>query len=277
MGEMTKFTVNNQRFWSGLLTKKDGKEISPAPFFIYPLSEKHSQAMAFLSKKIYKHLKEEEQCFIHKHSASYYDEVFKKQDIIFVGVFHESKLIGMSYLKVCSNSKTFQDEIPSYPYQSFSNGQKVATLGGDCVHPQFRGNGLNQLMIEYRIELAKQLKCDAIYSIIDRNNHWNMPPYFNNRFQMLSSGIDPSDGGQIAVMCYKDQQPQRIGKEILIPSHHFGTIDKLLQNDFVGCVYHPKTKQIAFRRTALPLHIRSHQQIKQIRRLRQQLKENQNV
>lgn len=277
MDNMVKFTVNNQGFWSGLLTKKNGDEIKPSPFFIHPLSYMHVQEMAQLSKKIYQHLKEDEQCFIHKHSADYYEKAVQNKNITFIGVFHAGQLIAMSYLRVCADQSSFQDEIPNFKHQSFFNGQKVATLGGDCVHPMFRGNALNQLMIEYRIEEAKKLQCGAVYSIIDRHNHWNMSPYFNNKFQMLSCGIDPSDGGEIAIMRYKEQQPQRIGKEILIPSHHFSTIDTLLQNNFVGCEYNPKTKQITFRRTALPVHIKSHRHIRQIRRLHNQIKEHQYV
>lgn len=268
---------NTQGFWSGLLSKKCGKEIPKTPFFIRPLTKENAKEMAHLSQEIYQHLKEDEQCFIHKHSQEYYHQIFKNTDVSFIGVFANNRLIAMSYLKICQDKKTFESEIPGFQEQSFAMGETVGTLGGDCVHPDYRGNKINQMMIEYRMAMAKEKNCQSVYSIIDRHNHWNMPPYFNNRFQMLSCGIDPSDGGEIAVMRYAPSQPVRIGKEINIPTTHFETIDTLLENNFVGCEYNAKTKTITFKRPALPVTVKTAQHIKQIKRIRNRIKERQYV
>lgn len=277
METTVKFRLHNCSFWSGLLSKKNGRQIADVPFFIYPLSKKHASQMAQLSKEIYQHLKKEEQCFIHKREAAYFENIFNQPDISFIGIFCENKLIGMSYLRTCSDKQTFQEEIPDFSAQTFLNNEKIGTLGGDCVHPDFRGNGLNQLMIEYRLEMAKEKGCSAVYSIIDRHNHWNMTPYFNNRFQMLSCGIDPADGGKIAIMRYRAMQPKRIGNMVCVPTHHFEKIDQLIQNDFVGETYNPKTREIVFTRPADPVHIKKYNHLKIIRRLRNKIRERQYV
>ncbi len=256
MGAVFKLKINNQDIWVGLLSKQNGEKISPARFFIRPLEKKDAQEMAHLSKEIYHKLLQHEQCYIHQHTSDYFETVFDKKDISYIGVFCDNKLIAMSYLRILKNQEDFLSEIPGFQKQTFSNGEKVASLGGDCVHPMYRGNGLNQLMIEYRLEKANRKLCQAVYSIIDRNNHWNMPPYFNNRFQMLSCGIDPSDGGDIAVMRYKKEKRAKTGAKIAVSSHHFDIIDRLIDSDYVGHEYNPKTKEISFSRPVeIPLPI----------------------
>ena len=60
-------------------------------------------------------------------------------------------------------------------------------------------------MIAYRLELAKHFQCQRAASIIDRSNHWNMPPYFKNGFQMFGSAVDPADGGKTASITFMPQ------------------------------------------------------------------------
>ncbi|MBO7243948.1 MAG: GNAT family N-acetyltransferase [Alphaproteobacteria bacterium] len=277
MNNIAQFKVNNQGFWSGLLSKKSGKEIAPSPFFIYPLSKKHASQMAALSKEIYRHLKKEEQCYIHQHQADYYQNIFHQKDITFIGVFHQDKLIAMSYLRTCRSQEVFQEEIPCFQGQTFLKQEEVATLGGDCVHPEFRGNNLNQLMVEFRLEMAKEKKCEAAYSIIDQHNHWNIGPYFKNGFKMVSYGIDPSDGGKIAIMRFRNEKIQRIGNMILVPVQDIKTINRLMSCDFIGSSYDTQTRKIMFTRPAEPQHIKSDHILRKIRRLREKIMERQYV
>ena len=235
--------------WAGELNKKDGCETKQTmPFILRSLSCYDIQKMAQLSDAIYAGLKPEEACYIHRHDLSYYEEALKQADVHYIGVFVGKELVAMSSLTLCRDRKTFNQEIPGCQYDVFHKGSYVvAALGGDCVLPAFRGNKLNQIMIDFRVERARKEGCTHAFSIVDRHNHWNMTPYFSNGFTMFSSAIDPSDNGQIALM----QRPLRTnvwyGKSKLTASCcDFDRIDVLLNNGYVGHAYDSQTNQISF-------------------------------
>lgn len=250
MTQIQKHTINHQPVWTGYLTKRYNQtSVLSQKFVIRPLTVENATAMGQLSADIYRALRQEESCYIHKHEPSYYRQIFNNKDIHYIGVFVESRLIGMSYLNLCRTHRQFLAEIPGSPIDFFKNNTNgcVATFGADCVHPEFRGNGLNQLMIAYRLAFAKHLNCCQAASIIDRHNHWNMTPYFNNGFKMYASAIDPSDNGQIALMSHDLQSVQtRNSFGIRIPYRRFELIDRLLALGFVGRMYDRQKEEILF-------------------------------
>ncbi len=162
----------------------------------------------------------------------------------------------MSYLRVCRNPEEFAEEVPGCRKNFFTAPDtKIAALGADSVLPAYRGNSLNKIMIAYRLELAKHFQCQRAASIIDRSNHWNMPPYFKNGFQMFGSAVDPADGGKIALMSHNlqtelnSQEQNHIVStqpKISIPFNRFDVIDKLFENGFIGCSYNQETASITF-------------------------------
>lgn len=255
MTGLQKYTINQRPVWRGRINKIHGAEI-PAPqnFIIRPLNPDDAEAMGNLSADIYSHLGRGEECFIHKHEKEYYRQVFNNPDIHYIGIFTGPHLIGMSYLRICNNEQSFADEIPGSPINFFDRrpNAKIAAFGADCVRPEYRGNNLNQIMIGCRIELAADLGCTDAASIVDRSNHWNMPPYFNNGFKMFATAIDPADGGKIALMHHNLQTPSRRPRTngIAIPYNRFGIIDNLLAKGFVGTAYNKETASVLFTLTS---------------------------
>ena len=97
--------------------------------------------------------------------------------------------------------------------------------------------------------MAQKLGCTDAAAIIDRHNHWNMPPYFSNSFKMFASGIDPADGGSIALLHHNLTTPAKsesfqIG--ITVPYQRFTLIDNLLAKGFVGQNYNRQNAGITF-------------------------------
>ena len=155
----------------------------------------------------------------------------------------------MSDLYVCPNIQTLTNEIPGIPPHMLHRYHNTLSgaLGGDCVLSEFRGNGINQAMIAYRMELAQHLNCQQMFSIIDRNNHWNMTPYFNNGFKMFASAIDPSDGGKIALMNHHfNQNTQTHHKGLSLSYTQFDEIDFVLSQGYIGKTYDTHTQTILF-------------------------------
>lgn len=250
MNNLQKYMINNQVVWKGRLEKISGvrQEKSPS-FIIRPLNRNDAEEMGNLSATIYSNLGKGEECFIHRHDKEYYHQIFDNENIHYIGVFAGSKLIGMSYIHLCHDRESFDDEIPNSPVDFFEGGRTslVATMGADCVHPAYRGNQLNQTMIQCRLELASSLGCSDAFSIIDRNNRWNMPPYFNNGFNMYASTIDPSDNGKIALM-HNDlhNTRQSDGRGISVPYNRLDLIDGLMAKGYIGNGYDAKSGKIKF-------------------------------
>lgn len=250
MSELQKYIVNRHPVWKGHLNKINGLQLpSPQSFIIRPLNQNDAAAMGDLSADIYRHLGNGEECFIHKHEKEYYHEVFNNPDTHYIGIFAGSRLIGMSYIRVCRDEQSLSDEIPGSPVNFFDRRPqaKIAALGADCVRPEYRGNNLNQIMIGCRLELAADLGCTDAASIVDRSNHWNMPPYFNNGFKMFATAIDPADGGKIALMHHNlsSRAPQK-ANGISIPYNRFAIIDNLINKGFVGISYNKEDATVLF-------------------------------
>lgn len=249
-----KYTVNGEMVWVGELSKVEGKHLDkPIRFHIRPLNINNAEQMGNLSENIYNNLAEGQECFIHKHSKEYYYEVFQNPNIKYIGVFVGDHLVGMSYLKVCQTREELEDELPNSSYDFFDNPNtqetKVASFGADSVLPSYRGNSLNAMMINYRMELASHLDCTDCTSIVDRNNRWNMTPYFANRFNLFSTAIDPSDGGKISLLhkpMGKTTVLSNTKTRITLPYNRFELIDEMINKGFIGVEFDKTNANVTF-------------------------------
>ena len=250
MDNLEKFYINGQVVWRGRLAKVGGVQQKENPHFIIrPLNKNDAKAMGALSETIYDNLATDEECFIHKHNQEYYNNIFEDDAVRYIGVFAGSKLVGMSYIRLCNDENSLASELPNSPTNFFDRESFVlaAALGADSVHPDYRGNHLNQIMIACRLEYARELGCSGAFSIIDRNNRWNMPPYFNNGFHMFATTIDPSDGGKIALMHHNMKKDRNeLSGSIEIPFNRFELIDKLLDKGYIGGSFNKDTGFIKF-------------------------------
>ena len=244
--------------WQGELSKIEGKRLDKSVhFYIRPLSVANAEQMGNLSENIYNNLSDGQECFIHKHTKEYYYDVFKNPNIRYIGVFVGSELVGMSYLKVCQSREELEEELPNSSYDFFDNKNnntaKVASFGADSVLPSFRGNSLNAIMINYRMELASQLECTDCTSIVDRNNRWNMTPYFANRFNLFSTAVDPSDGGKISLLhkpMGKTTVLSNAKTRITLPYNRFELIDKMIESGFIGVEFDKTNANVTFARSS---------------------------
>lgn len=224
--------------------------------------------MSEFSKTIYSRLTGEvERKFIHQHSEDYYRNIFLgiptanqkfPEQVHYIGFFANGQLVGMSYLMICEDEQQLKGELPNSPYDFFKsdrNGKevKVASFGGDSVLPAYRGNNLNGSMIECRLRMAKKLGCTDCTAIVDRNNRWNMPPYFSNGFNLFATTIDPDDGGPISLLhkpivggaALPEDQNIKVVR-ISVPYHRLDLIDDLVMHNNIGIAFNKATGCITF-------------------------------
>lgn len=253
--QIKEYELNGQTVWTGHLHKINGiKQSQSVPFRIRPLNINDAPAMGNLSKTIYENLRQGEECFIHKHTKEYYYQVFQNPNIRYIGVFVGQELVGMSYLTICTNKADLQEELPNSNYDFFeperNNGNtQIASFGADSVLPAYRGNSLNTIMINYRINEARRLGCTDCTSIVDRNNRWNMLPYFACRFNLFSTAIDPSDGGKISLL-HKPIERETVlscfKTRISLPYNRLDLIDSMIEKGFIGIEFNKETANVVF-------------------------------
>ncbi len=253
--EINNYQINGEMVWQGSLSKINGvRQEKLVHFYIRPLNVNDAAAMGQLSENIYENLRAGEECFIHKHTKEYYYNVFQNPKINYIGVFVGSQLVGMSYLKICDNAADLQDELPNAQYDFFNvdrhyGNSRIASFGADSVLPSYRGNALNTVMIEYRMEQARKMGCTDCTSIVDRSNLWNMTPYFACRFNLFQTAIDPSDGGKISLLhkpIEKDTVLSCFKTRISLPYDRFELIDNLIKKGFIGVEFDRSKKEVTF-------------------------------
>lgn len=253
------YELNNRPIWRGMLSKMHGEQLkSPTDYVIRLLVPSDADKMGALSAEIYHNLSIGQECFIHKHEKAYYHQSFREKDLYYIGVFAHNRLIGMSYLRVCKNKEQVISEIPGCSEQALpvSSEKPVAAFGADSILPAYRGNRLNQMMIQFRLNLAKKLGCGYAASIIDRQNHWNMSPYFENGFRMFGSAVDPADNGKIALMSFnmKRLETRKEALHIWVSYRRTKLIDRALAFGFEGVGFDTVTRNILFE--ASPVHVK---------------------
>ena len=257
--EIKTYNVNGEMVWTGHFNKIKGViQEKPVPFRICPLNINNAEIMGNFSHTIYENLRLGEECFIHKHTKEYYYQIFQNTNVKYIGVFVGEKLIGMSSLTICHNREELEEELPNSSYNFFredrnNNQTKIASFGADSVLPEYRGNKLNIIMINYRMEEAKRQGCTDCTSIVDRNNRWNMTPYFTCRFNLFETAIDPSDGGEISLLHRPIAQNtvlSCIKTRVSIPYDRLELIDNMIQKGFIGIEFNSKTADVTFAHSA---------------------------
>lgn len=255
MQNIHKYVVNNEMIWTGELFKVNGTyQETPVRFYIRPLNVNDAEAMGDFSKTIYENLRAGEECFIHKHTKEYYHQIFENPQVHYFGAFVGSKLVGMSYITICENEAQLREELPNAQYNFFANERndgktKIASMGADSVLPEFRGNKLNTIMIDYRLEQAKKYACTDCTSIVDRNNKWNMVPYFSCKFNLFETTIDPSDNGKISLLHRPIENEEVLTNSksrLSLPYNRLDLIDKMIERGYIGIDFNKETATVLF-------------------------------
>lgn len=227
----------------------NSKELeTPISIGMRRLTPKDIDQMVHLSCEISNTLKQNQKKFIYQYTHEKLNNMLNDPTTHFFGVFSQNKLIGMSYIKFVYSQEELNTLIPNAQENiTVHPKEPIAIFGADSVLEAYRGNKLNIFMIQKRIEEARKHNCHACLSVIDRSNHWNMTPYFNKNFTMISTAIDPSDGGDISLMhlnLRKEENYSATRHEISFSN--FIAIDHAISRGYQGIAINQNKKTILF-------------------------------
>ncbi|MCX4348452.1 MAG: hypothetical protein OSJ76_01560 [Alphaproteobacteria bacterium] len=241
------YTRGNRVLAYAAVNKINHQPVETEKFYhLRKLSARDVSAMVELSSCIYHSLGKGQECFIHQHDRAYYEQMMDNPRMHFVGAFDGGQLIAMSYVRIVRSRKELFEEFPSRNNAFLGKEFQVACFGADSVHPSYRGNRINENMIRYRMKQAELLGATDCVSIIDRKNIWNMRPYFANEFVMMGADVDPSDGGDIALMHRRlDKTPlYQSNEHFEIPVNDYKSLNKLFAARHIATGYNSETEAL---------------------------------
>lgn len=241
------YTRGNRILAYAAIKKVNHQPVPEGNFYhMRKLSSQDISAMVELSSCIYHSLGKGQECFIHQHDRAYYEQMMRNPRMHFVGAFKGRQLIAMSYVRIVRSRKELFEEFPTADNAFLGKNFQVACLGADSVHPDYRGNKINENMIRYRMKHAQALGVNDCVSIIDRKNIWNMRPYFANNFVMMGADVDPSDGGDIALMHRRLDKGANYNREkyIEIPVERYQLLDKLFAGGNAAVGYNSESNAL---------------------------------
>jgi len=133
---------------------------------IIKLSADHLDAVTALHKAVHADLPDDKKSFLMSKDATTFQKHLDRGNVI-LGCVYEGRLIAQSLMTLPDaqhQSELLNDMIaPPRP-------ENTAILGGMVVHPDYRGNGLQKIMLAARISLAHAIGRKDIVSSADIGN-----------------------------------------------------------------------------------------------------------
>lgn len=157
------------------------------------LNLSHLDAIHQLHLDICDALKAEEQTFITRKSRGDFEAYLKGKGEI-VGAFSNGKIIAIGSLLLPTKD---HPETGTADMEMTLPVDKVAVLQSASVLPEYRGNRLQQKMINARIKLARNMGREYVLALADTKNMATIKSLLHGGLNVVSAGIDPDDGGEI--------------------------------------------------------------------------------
>jgi len=184
--------------------------ISTSRPLIRRLDHDDAAALFDLSERVRASISHQE--YMHWHTLADFIDALSAETLtkIYFGGFLSSNLVSVGYLKYNQSHEELFEEFPTILHQdllhSVSPASPVASLGGDMVHPGFRGQGFNTEQVRHRLAVAESA-VNTTVAIVDKRNSSNFHPYLANNFNIVETGIDPADSGPIHFFLKPNYRP----------------------------------------------------------------------
>lgn len=154
------------------------------------LSRNHINAMLELEEAVHGNLQEDQRADIVPHDRAAFERHFDEGHIA-VGLMHQGRIAAQSLLLLPSA------QYPDTHIKDMRFGvkpEKVAVLSGMRVLPEYRGNNIQNLMIEARLGLALQNSRPHVITECAARNKASWHNLLQDGLAIHSMGRDPDDG-----------------------------------------------------------------------------------
>lgn len=167
-------------------------------YFIRDLtnSKKDLRASLELQKKIVSSFTEEEKTFLHLQSEEGFKARRTYPRAVTLGVFMYSESEKKEILVAQQTIEFNADTDIQLPEEIKKENAKIATLEGFMVHPEYRGNGFTEILLDHSCHIGKTQGKDIFVSCVDAANPFSYGVLLKNGFGVASAYVDPEDNGK---------------------------------------------------------------------------------
>ena len=159
------------------------------------LDETHLPAVMKLQTTIIENLAPGQKNFILPKTAAEFSGFLTKDKGLMVGVIAEGRLIaqGLLYWPTDTGPGSGMTDCPNWP----GSVAKSAVIMGMLVDPQERGNNLQQILQQVRVDLAKRYNRQEILGETSAANAFSLINAMQAGAYVVSAGRDPEDDCQL--------------------------------------------------------------------------------
>lgn len=168
---------------------------SGKPYTCQLLDETHLPAVMKLQTTVIEGLASSQRNFILPKTAAEFSGFLTKEKGLMVGVIMEGRLIaqGLLYWPTDTGPGSGMTDCPNWP----GSAAKSAVIMGMLVDPQERGNNLQQILQQVRVNLAKRYNRQEILGETSAANAFSLVNAIQAGAYVVSAGRDPEDGCQL--------------------------------------------------------------------------------
>lgn len=238
------------------ILKKGQLTTTKQEFMLVLQRPEHISHMVALQQEVMDGLTEAQKSYLIPRDHAYFEAHFAHGNVV-LGAVVDGKLIAQSLMTTPS---------PEHPYTGMTDMEikmplsQIAVLNGTVVHPDFRGNNLQNLFVDARLMLAKlQGRVHVLSEIAVENcNSWNN--LLQEGLQIHSIGVDDSDGTVLYNMHadlskLKGKLVQQFNEKSgpntkICAQNDIEAQKKLISSGLKGVAYDKNTKQLMFDKPA---------------------------
>lgn len=160
--------------------------------------------IAAFHAEVFNTLTEDEKHFLIQRDEGYFERHFENGNVV-LDVLHNGKIIAQSLMTVPTQENPATGMIDVKLPAAID---KIAILNGSVVHPDYRGQRLQAILTEARLELAQQLGRTHILSEVAVGNQFSWSTLLKEGMKIHSIGQDTHDNAHVYNM-HLDMEAQK--------------------------------------------------------------------
>lgn len=224
--------------------KKTGEEYS-----LVSLAAGHIDHILGLQDVAFSHLTENEKFYLANKDRSFFENHFAVGNET-LGIVHKGRLIAQAIIvnPTQASPKTGIDLEIDVPLET------VAVLQGAIVHPDYRGNQLQGILIEERLAVSRKNGRMDILSEVAIGNSFSWSVLLQKGLHIESVGHSPFTGAEVYVLrghlASLGKLSNNGGMKVICARTNLTKQKELLADGYKGTTYDPVNRTITFQRPA---------------------------
>lgn len=224
--------------------KKTGEEYS-----LVLLAASHIDHILGLQNIAFSHLTENEKFYLANKDRNFFENHFAVGNET-LGIVHKGHLIAQAIIvnPTQASPKTGIDLEIDVPLET------VAVLQGAIVHPDYRGNQLQGVLIEERLAVSQKNGRMEILSEVAIGNSFSWSALLRKGLHIESIGQSPFTGAEVYVLRAHLASLGKLlksgGTKVVCAQTDLAKQKELLANGYKGATYDPVHRTITFQRPA---------------------------